>query len=136
MDNLIRQELVKARDGLEVAILALTELGYSLHPDLSLEQKHDSLNVSDVLKRKLVRVVLQARELGEPTYTTENTSIACSATMSSSETVLWYHHSHPDTGERIYVRIATKTQRGIITLSDEHPAITTQMASNLLDYHS
>lgn len=135
MNNSTRNELVRARNSIEDASLNLTELGYGMHRDLNEQQRSDCLDIaSDMQRRELADIVQLAVQLGEPDYTEDNTSIA-PPSFDGSE-VLWYHHPHPDTGERIYTRIATSFNRETkIILSLDYPAITRQKAHDLIRFH-
>lgn len=117
MNNSTRQALVKTRNDLEVAQQIFKELG------------HD-----DGLDEELEAVVRIAQEFGEPEYTKENTSTTRSSGANSA-IVLWYHRSHPDTGELIFTRIATQYTVYDVELSNDYPAITTEIAQKLIRYH-
>jgi len=133
MDNNTRKEMVKARNALEEAIRAFSDLGRNHHTGLRGEMQDDFLNMADDMRRNELRqLVLTAQAMGEPGYDQLNT--ASNYDVGSRKTVLWYLHNHPD-GEVIYTRIATKYPNGEIVLSDDYPAITTQMAIDLIFHH-
>lgn len=134
MNNNTRNEMVKARNGLQKAIEAFIDLSHAYHNGLRGEMKDDFANMADDLQRNELRqLVLTAQGMGEPEYTTRNTS--CTFDVGSGEYVLWYHHHHPDTGELIYHRLATMYPTGRFAVSDEDPAITSQAAYELINQH-
>jgi len=135
MNNDTRQQMVKARDALEVVIEAFGNLARRPHTGLRGEMQDDFLSMAaDLQRNELRQLVLTAQAMGEPAYDVTNTSISYDAW--DRQTVLWYHHKHPDDGELIYQRIATKHSNGKFTISQDYPAITSKMASDLIHYHT